>query len=242
MEIKDVGIILRSTKYRDTSLILKAFTSSHGIVSLLARGVVGKKKTFVPELFKAGEVIFLQQAGRELCILKQWEALHSYDEPNLEQFYRNSVMAEVLLRTAEEGGGLMWEYELLAPCFSEDVQVAPSKILTLFLMRYLEMQGVGITTKACQQCGTVIENNAATMQLNSGHILCDVCSVHTYKRFKEICYYWNHLEDENMQAENTLIISAESLLLRYLSYHLHVRSPFKTYSSYKNLILMNNKE
>ena len=242
MEIKDVGIILRSTKYRDSSLILKAITSSNGILSLIARGVLGKKRTNVPELFSSGEIVFVQQEGRDLSILKEWHSAMQKNEPNLEKYYRNCVMAEVLLRTAEEGGDVLWEYDLLAPCFTEDVPVVPSKILTLFLLRYLEMQGVGISTRVCQQCGSIIENNAATMKINSGHVVCEACSTQTYKRFKEICNYWNRLEEVDDELDNALIVSAESLLLRYLTYHLHVRNPFKTYNSYKNMLLMSNKE
>ncbi len=65
MEYKDQAIVLRATKYGDTSAIVSLLTKHHGVISAFLKGAYGKKLRFATEV---GTILEIDYKGRENSI------------------------------------------------------------------------------------------------------------------------------------------------------------------------------
>ncbi len=62
MEYKDQAIVLKATKYGDTSAIISLLTKQHGVISTFLKGAYGKKLRFASEV---GTLIDIDYKGKE---------------------------------------------------------------------------------------------------------------------------------------------------------------------------------
>lgn len=74
MNITTSGIVIRSTKYADTSLIVKIFTEAQGTQSFIIKGAFGKKSRIRASLFTPMALVnitYNDHAGDKLKFLKE---------------------------------------------------------------------------------------------------------------------------------------------------------------------------
>jgi len=102
MFLKTQGIVISSIKYRDTDLIVKCYTKSHGSISFMVKGVLKSKKgKFRSSMFQILSLIDIEMQYRnkgQLEYFKEVRSLHPLN--NLQgNVYKSSIamfLAEVL--------------------------------------------------------------------------------------------------------------------------------------------------
>ncbi|MEM0895689.1 MAG: DNA repair protein RecO [Verrucomicrobiota bacterium] len=72
-DVKDRAILLRKTRYSDTSLIVAWFTREHGLVKTMAKGALRPKSPFkgTLDLFFGAEIVYAHSRKSELHHLKE---------------------------------------------------------------------------------------------------------------------------------------------------------------------------
>ncbi len=181
--LKSEGLILRVIPFRDTSKVLTAYTSEHGMVSLLAKGVRGPKPRFgaALELFAHTDLIYYQKDSRELQLLSQASLL----EPHLgltaspERFAYGAAVLEFMLKalTGNEPGGRMFplalrSLEVLGSC-------DPGALATVF--RAFEIKAISFLGHRpelyrCVECGREPEGSEAWFSAFAGGLVCGDCA------------------------------------------------------------------
>ncbi len=76
MLVKTEGLILKITKFRETSLIVKAYTQSHGLLSFIVKGVRSSKNTSKAVLFQGLnflDLIIYYKENKSLLNLKEYK-------------------------------------------------------------------------------------------------------------------------------------------------------------------------
>jgi len=102
MLLKTQGIVISSIKYRDTDLIVKCYTKSHGSISFMVKGVLKSKKgKFRSSMFQILSLIDIEMQYRnkgQLEYFKEVRSLHPLN--NLQgNVYKSAIamfLAEVL--------------------------------------------------------------------------------------------------------------------------------------------------
>lgn len=98
------GIVLRTIKYSDNSLIIQLFTREHGRISCIAKGIHNKKSKFAPALFHPffifnAEIYFSNK--KEIQIIKEVNIANSLKDLR-DNHYKLAIamfIAEVLNKT-----------------------------------------------------------------------------------------------------------------------------------------------
>lgn len=75
------GIVFKSYKFQDTSLIVKIFTSSHGVQTFMVKGVRTIKANGKASLFQPGvllDMIMYYQENKNFKSLREYRASHLY--------------------------------------------------------------------------------------------------------------------------------------------------------------------
>lgn len=103
------AILLRSHAYSESSRVLRFLTESHGLVSVMARGVQRRasKGGSGIAVFALGEMVVDLKESRELQSLREFSARESHAglASSLTRLGAASVMAEVVLKHADQEAG-----------------------------------------------------------------------------------------------------------------------------------------
>lgn len=105
--IKSRGIVLRSIKYSETSLIVKIYTDTHGIRSFLVKGVRKSKTGNGPGLFQPLnllEIIYHEKQSAALIIPREVNhCVHFVSIPfNIDKSSIALFMNEIIIKAARE--------------------------------------------------------------------------------------------------------------------------------------------
>lgn len=88
------GIVFKSYKFQDTSLIVKIFTSSHGVQTFMVKGIRSVKANGKASLFQPGvllDMIMYYQENKNFKGLREYRASHLYSS-SLFDIRKSSVL------------------------------------------------------------------------------------------------------------------------------------------------------
>jgi len=107
MIVKTRGIVVKTTKYSESSLIVKVFTEEFGMRSYLIRGVRKKKSRTPMNLFQPLsliEMVVYEKAGRDLQSTKEIKASYIYSSIPYEIYKTSMVvfMNELVYKSIRE--------------------------------------------------------------------------------------------------------------------------------------------
>ncbi len=113
MLITTDGIVLHSTKYSDTSLVVKIFTEKRGVESFLVKGAFGKKSRFKAALFSPLAIVNItydERNGEKLKYLKDLsrqtqpaDLIYDPARSAILMFY-NELLYKLLFNVGEDPG------------------------------------------------------------------------------------------------------------------------------------------
>lgn len=159
------AVVLRRTRYSETSLIVALMTRAYGRVDALAKGCRRPKSRLAGhlDLLTWEEVTLLARprAGLELLTDAAW----IQDWPGLRRrpvaYAGGCVLAEVVLRTCMEGDPHPEVFAALTETLTElDRGEPPAAVVTAGLLRILRGIGLAPRLDACARCGATVEPTA----------------------------------------------------------------------------------
>jgi len=186
MVIKTDAIVLRTMKYRDTSLIATLYTRDLGRISVIAKGVREKASRFggLPDVTAQLAVVLYWHEGRDLQLMSRWEleTRTSHITDSMERIAVAFGAIELIDAVShhEEARGSF--YSLLANVL-DAANGAPRNIASL--LPYFQMQVLaglgfrpGIVT--CRVCGRdlsegEIEGGGVSFEPERGSVVCFAC-------------------------------------------------------------------
>lgn len=176
-KVTDRGFLAKTSPYGESSLILKAFTRGHGMISMIAKGIRKKPgaETLSPE--NDYEFVLYEPGEGGLFLLSEFSLAREYDLSRKAECW---TVAECAL---ELYGKLIIPqdenphyYDLLHDLFAYLESLDRNAILIWwrFLLRIYSMLGIPFRTDICSHCGRGAENIAAYEE-GSARLVCPDC-------------------------------------------------------------------
>lgn len=103
MLVATKGIVLKSIKFQESSLIVKMFTASHGVQTFMVKGVRSVKANGKAAMFQSGmllDFIMYYQEAKSFKMLKEYRAAYVYDNAIYE--IRKSSILMFLMEVLEQ--------------------------------------------------------------------------------------------------------------------------------------------
>ena len=177
------AILLRGYDYGDSSRILRFYTESHGLLSVVARGVRGRSGKGAATLssFASGELIAYVRPNRELHTMKDFTSRALRDDlaRDVLRFGGASAAAElVLVHTEQEAQpGL---YEALEGGLDAISDAEPRElpgVVLAALWTITAALGFAPQLDGCIRCGEALERDeVGRFDLAAGGVRCSECA------------------------------------------------------------------
>ncbi|MFH1314496.1 MAG: DNA repair protein RecO [Candidatus Eisenbacteria bacterium] len=178
------GVVLRTRKIRESSLIVVFFTRDYGKISVVAKGSLRPKSKFGSslELFTRSSLIFYKKENRDLHTLSHSDILSSHKElkKDVVKVAYASVTSEMVERLVpgEEPNKQLY---LLLDSALKQIELAERQqlevVLTSYVLKMLHLVGYGPELTGCVLCGKAV-GDKTWFGLVSGGILCRQCHGH----------------------------------------------------------------
>lgn len=227
---KSEAIILRKTKFSDTSLIIQLYTKDKGKISALLKGARSPKSKIGSkiDLINHVEVIFYNKEEKDLQLVTQVNLINHYPHirENLEKIKYASAVCELVLK-------LIPEHEPNDKIFrgtSRILQLINSSkndeplLFAQYMLFFIKEIGFEISFDKCSNCGGEIDSASGNAFGYANGILCNECNedkLLTFQFSEELFNLFKCLNTKNnistyniKQTENIIFI-----LEKYLVYH-----------------------
>jgi DNA repair protein RecO (recombination protein O) len=181
--VRTEAVLLRAHDYGDTSRILRFYTSDHGLLSVMARGVRGKsgKGAATLSTFASGELSAYVKSHRDLHTMKDFECtrLRAGLAADVLRFAGASAAAELVLSHAEQEPHPELFTALIHALDEIECVVAGDRVGAILagLWTITEAFGFAPQIDDCVRCGEVLEEGeVGRFDLAAGGVRCSRCS------------------------------------------------------------------
>lgn len=242
------AVVLKSTDYSETSRIYKLYTLSHGLQSLIAKGVRrrGSKISGILGSFNHIEVVYYKKKNRSLFTLSQATSIETFNglESDIHRFYRAAAIAEMVLRLGTEEDENREIFLLLVRSlrsFSKrPISTLGARMLS-FMWGMLGPLGYAPGLSSCVVCGSEpTERASVSFSVNEGGLICGGCDegrggyvIQLSDRMLQVLSpeMAGQLAGVSREEEKTLLRISEA----YVQYHVHDRKPLECWDFLKTL-------
>ena len=177
------AVLLRSHDYGDSSRILRFYTETHGLLSVIARGVRKRsgKGTTTLATFATGTLTAYIKPHRDLHTMKDFDCTHLRDGLGLDvmRFAGASATAELVLAHAdqEQNPDLLRALEqVLDTLESVETAQVPAAALSA-VWRITEAFGFAPQLDPCVRCGEPLaDDSVGRFDFASGGVRCERCA------------------------------------------------------------------
>ncbi len=185
MIVKTEAIVLSAMKYRDTSKIVRLYTSEFGKISVIAKGARDSKSKFRSALQPMSYVsaVIYKNDNRELQLLSQCDAIRTfrYLGENIEKMYAAMSALELvdIVTQDEEENKQLFMLLLDVLELVNTVTKSPSIALYYFETRLSDLLGFQANLYSCSCCEKSVEHmiaENAKFTLVSQGVHCPACS------------------------------------------------------------------
>lgn len=178
--IKTSGIVTKTTKYGETSLIVTLLTKDYGKISAIANNVRTKKSQMLAglQLFAYSEIVMYKAKSKTgLYNLNEMNVTESFSNIryNLDKMAYASYFAEVAnAATAEDAPDEEILRVLLNTLYALDKELEEyEKLKTVFEWRIAAASGYSPLVSGCGKCQK--QGCTVTLSLIDGTVLCEEC-------------------------------------------------------------------
>lgn len=180
--IKTQGIVLNTTRFRETSLFATIFTKQHGKIQVLAKGCrrPRSKMCGALERFNLIEIIFYKRETKETYTISDASIINDFQRIRQRPISVNGalVMCEFLYRTLPAEDPDMRSYMLLEKflhALDRSAEADAKKLAVQFLLRALSYAGVGPHLDSCVRCHNPIDyaGKRVDFSISGGGLVCE---------------------------------------------------------------------
>ena len=186
MIVTSDAVVLRTRKYRESSLIATMYTEAFGKVTMIAKGARGRKSKFGSALQPMNFVrtVFYKKETRDLHLLSQCDLVEQFGglSDDLERMAPALTIVELvdLVAHSEEENRPL--FALLVSVLRALNSATKNRLLALyyFEMRLLDLLGFKPELRQCVECGRKLDEKAfltrGDLRLGSSGLVCQVCA------------------------------------------------------------------
>lgn len=175
---RDVGVVLRTYKLRESDRIVVLHTLEHGKVRAVAKGVRKTKSRFGARLEPMSHVRLLLYRGRELDIVSQAESVTSLGPmmTSLDRMSQGMAAIEAVDQLSLEREPNPQLYKMLVGVLGT-IASRPSPLnVSAFYWKLLAAEGVQPVLDGCVRCGgSEPEAQLVSFDVAEGGVLCRSC-------------------------------------------------------------------
>jgi len=174
---KTRAFVLRSIKFRETSLITSFFTEEFGKLKALSKGVRTEKSTLTAhyEPFTEVEIVFYEKIKSDIHFLSECSLVYFFSKlrRDFEKIGWASYLMELVdaVLPVQEKNTVL--FELLSEVLRRMEDNSPSRLACIFELRLLRDIGFFPRLESCIRCGK--QEIAGTFNLADGGMVCTTC-------------------------------------------------------------------
>jgi DNA repair protein RecO (recombination protein O) len=177
------AIVLQVFPYGETSRILRLFTSTHGVQSVIARGARRPRSQYggLLEIFAEGMATIHAKENRDLQTLTGFELTRSRQSlgSDLMRFAGASLLAEIVLRSAQEEPQpeLFSRFRNALDRLEAETAATAELAVLSEAWRLVSCLGFAPELTDCVECGRSVElDEDVKFDLQAGGIRCQACA------------------------------------------------------------------
>lgn len=149
MLVKSQGIIIKTTRYSESSLIAKIFTRSHGMLSFYIQGVFLKKSSFKPSYFfplTLVELDFYFRENKNLLKIKEIKPVEyrfnaEWETSKTPLFLIFSELINKCVKEVEKNEKMFIFFKEIISLLNEDKQQNDSNMFIFFMVNFSNYLG-----------------------------------------------------------------------------------------------------
>ena len=241
--IKNEALILRKTKFGDTSLIIEVYSKEKGRMSALLKGARSPKSKIGSriDLINHVEVVIYNKEDKDLQLVTQVNLINHFPHlrENLEKIKYGSAVCELILKLVPENEpndrifrGTVKILSLINDCDHNE-----SYYFSQYLLFFIKEIGYELSLLNCSNCGKNLDGETENSFDFSSGIICKDCKkdkIHTYQFSEELFNLLKCLNTKNNRISYSEgnIKNIIFILEKFLIYH---NSDFKEIRSLKIL-------
>lgn len=176
------AVLLRAHAYGETSRILRFYTESFGLVSVMARGVRGRsgKGGMTLATFASGELTAYVQRNRELQTMKDFACTHARSRlgSGVIRFAGASAVAELVVAHADQEPNRLL-FDALERALDDLERLPEHQVVSASLAgawRVVEAMGFAPELDRCTRCGRSLSGDeVGRFDLAAGGVVCEDC-------------------------------------------------------------------
>lgn len=180
--VKTEGIVLKSLRYGDSSMIFSLYTRDFGKIKLLAKGIKMNKSRMAPlGFFSLSEVVFYKKERSELHLLSSAESLSNFSglSKSIHRFSWASALAELLeqLIKGEEPNQRIFNLSRKSLSRMEKADESNlEKLFWVFALKLLSHLGYKPKLDNCVDCAKEIKDKEIFLSPERGGVICKRCA------------------------------------------------------------------
>lgn len=238
MIIKDQGIILSVTDYRENDALVQVILKNSGKYSLIARGVkkYTSKKACSIMPFCLDRFIFDHKEGKDMAVMQNAELVKNYyRQENLKLLSGLQFLCDIALATFDSYDDLQSQYDDLYQAFEHSLTNRIEGVIAVYIAHAAKRLGIAPMVDGCAVCN---ESKVVTVSIRDGGFLCAKHGLNLNKidpvRLKKFRLAhkvpWEYLDemDKNGYDQDDLILLADFFL-----HHADLR--LRSYDFFKSL-------
>lgn len=175
---KDIGFVLKRVNFRETSLIAALYTYKFGKIRGIFKGFHTSKKEFSSSLdvFSLNEFVFYPKKS-EIWLVSHADLVLDYPflRKNLLKAKAAGIFFSLVDKTTELWDSNRQVFTLLSSCLSLLGEEKESKILYIFLVKFLTACGFSPEFSHCLGCRLKIKNEKYFFSVSKGGLICKNC-------------------------------------------------------------------
>ena len=182
---KTEALVLKSAKFRDTSLITTFLTADFGKIKALSKGVRKERSLVLShyEPFSHVQIVFYEKTKSDIHFLSECTLLYFFSKirSDFEKISWASYLTEVaeaVLPVHEKNCVL---FRLLLDVLHAMEKGPPSHLACIFEVKLLADSGVFPNLEGCMRCGK--KDSEGYLSLREGGIFCATCRKHAGDAF-----------------------------------------------------------
>ncbi len=175
---RDVGVVLRTYKLRESDRIVVIHTAENGKVRAVAKGVRKTKSKFGARLEPMSHVRLLLYRGRELDIVSQAEAVESLSPmlASLDRMSQGLAVLEAVDQLSLEREPNPQLYRMLVGVLRTIADRPAPLNVPAFYLKLLANEGMGLVLDRCVRCGADGSTTAlVSIDVHEGGTVCRNC-------------------------------------------------------------------
>jgi len=250
-KIKTRAIILRTTKYSESSLVINAVSETHGTISILAKGIRKQPDAAVLQRLNELELVLYEPAETGMYLLAECALISKLAmmDDALNRAYAEAG-AELVSCLITPSGDMAEVYRLLLTYleYMNGVKQNGIAIFWRFMLRIMRELGVSLDLRQCGQChGT--ETPLSGYEERHGFALCGKCLKNFYNvqpfslQAKRLLFLLpeigNHLD--MLEIGESVAEEITGFLLGYLEHRFHKHFSLQSIHVALQLLRMDQK-